>query len=855
MKNTLNFPRLLVGSLVAFALFAALPTLHALADVPTITGATDITAEAASSTGAIVTFSVNATTTNVSSTSITVSCAPPSGSLFALSTTTITCAADDGIATSTATFNVSVVDTTSPSITAPADQSFTAIGTSTTPTLVKATSTDLVDPTPAISHSPNSFSLGTTTVTWTATDASGNIATTTSDVFIASAPQATLAIRDGSALVGPFTVTLPDANASSVLLTPTVSTTTYAVPARSVLALLTSIDAATSSFDITDLQYFGSFNSFLVNCISVPAASAAPDCFNWTYAVNGLFPSFGMDGYILQNGDTAYIFFGSQLQVSTDKTSVSTVESFTVTARKYDPPSGAYVPASGEIVGAVQFDSNFTATEFATSTTDTNGHATLSLASAGAYSVGIASSGYFPNTPITVSAPQPVVSVSVGGGGGGGISVTHHTIDIDKAIQFLSARQKLDGSFGAGLYTDWAAIALASGPNNSNKDKIMSYLKSAPNTGVSVTDYERRAMALMSLGINPYSGTDTNYIKKIADSFDGTQMGDASLVNDDIFSIFPLIKSGYAESDPMMQKIIAFVISKQRADGSWEGGVDMTAAAIQSLALLPSAPGVSQAQTKAKDYLLRNQQNNGGFSPSINPGSSSGGSFSASWVLQAIAALSEPASLWTQGNNNPNDYLFSFQQSDGGIESVTANEGTRVWATAYAIPAALGKTWATILSSFPQPTVSTGAAAQTSVATITETPAVLPLKEATSTASTTPVFSAATTTLASKSAVAVANISSTMPANFSKSFPNVTVRDDSRQPEIATTSGKSITPKTQSEITTMNSEPVTPNRRQATTLATVGTGGVVETLKHIGSIITNTVSFFMGMFLSALRLW
>jgi len=399
------------------------------------------------------------------------------------------------------------------------------------------------------------------------------------------APQATLAIRDGSTLIGPFTMTLPDANASSVLLAPTAATTTYAVPARSVLALLASIDAATSSFDITDLQYFGSFNSFLVNCISVPAASATPDCFNWTYAVNGSFPFFGMDGYILQDGDTAYIFFGSQLRVSVDKASVSTAESFTVTAQKYDPSLNAYVPASNETIGAAQFDSNFNVTEFATSTTDTSGHATLSLASAGAYSVGIASSGYFPNTPITISAPQPVVSVNVGGGGGGGISATHHTIDIDKAIQFLSARQKPDGSFGAGLYTDWAAIALASGPNNSNKDKIMSYLKSAPNTGVSVTDYERRAMALMSLGINPYTGTDTDYIKKIADRFDGTQIGDASLVNDDIFAIFPLMKSGHVENDPMMQKIITFIISKQRADGSWEGSVDMTAAAIQSLSL------------------------------------------------------------------------------------------------------------------------------------------------------------------------------------------------------------------------------------------------------------------------------
>ncbi|MDO8664163.1 MAG: prenyltransferase/squalene oxidase repeat-containing protein [Candidatus Liptonbacteria bacterium] len=842
MKNIFNTSRFLFGSLIAFALFMAISAPHTFAAGPVIT-TTDITAEAASSTGAIVTFSVNATTTNVSSTSLTVSCTPPSGSLFALSTTTVTCVVNDGIATSTATFNVSVVDTTPPSITAPADQSFTATGASTTPTLIKATSTDLVDLNPAISYSPNSFSLGTTTVTWTAMDASGNTATTTSNVFIASASQATLAIRDGSALVGPFTVTLPDANASSVLIAPTVSTTTYAVPARSVLALLESADTATSSFDITDLQYFSSFNSFLVNCIFVPAASAAPDCFNWTYAVNGSFPFFGMDGYILQDGDTAYIFFGSQLQVSVDKASVSTVESFTVTARKYDPPSGAYVPASGEIVGAVQFDSNFTATEFATSTTDANGHATLSLASVGAYSVGIASGGYFPNTPITVSAPQPVISVS--GGHSGGISITHHTIDVDKAIQFLSARQKPNGSFGADLYTDWAAIALAAGPNNSNKDKIMSYLKSAPNTGVSVTDYERRAIALMSLGINPYSGTDTNYIKKIVDSFDGAQIGDTSLVNDDIFAVFPLIKSGYAESDPMMQKVIAFIISKQRSDGSWEGSVDMTAAAIQSLSLFPSATGVSQAQTRAKDYLLRSQQSNGGFGGD--------GSFSTSWVLQAIVALSEPASLWTQGNNNPNDYLFSFQQSDGGIEPLTIDESTRVWATAYAIPATLGKTWSSILSSFAKPTATApggGGLSGNIVAATSSSPLLFPTSENSTTAASTTLIAliATTTTQASSVLPAVPTSESGRKNSSDNSVPLPKSRSSAiRIINYEASSTGSVS--SSDNLPTVSGQGREPN------LAMVESGAVIENLKNIGTAIIHGVYSLVSNVFSIFWRW
>ena len=200
--------------------------------------------------------------------------------------------------------------------------------------------------------------------------------------------------------------------------------------------------------------------------------------------------------------------------------------------------------------------------------------------------------------------------------------------------------------------------------------------------------------------------------------------------------------------------------------------------------------------------------------------------------------------------------MFSLQQNDGGIEPVTADESTRVWATAYAIPAALGKTWTAILSSFPRPAVSAGAVARTSASSVAGTPSVLSIdNETTSTASTTPVVASATTTLAVKSASAVVNVSSTTSAGFSNSLPGVAIRDSGRKSEITAMSVGPINQIAQSEVTTKNDAPATPNRRQATALAAAGTSGVAETLRHIGSVITGTVSFFIDMFLSAFRLW
>lgn len=522
-----------------------------------------------------------------------------------------------------------------------------------------------------------------------------------------------LAIRDGATLIGPVELELPAADAPDVSIAPTGTTTTYNVPARSVLALLTTFDAATTTFEITDLAYFTSFSSFLVNCISIPAVSEESDeCFSWTYAVNGEFPSFGMDMTELADGDVAYVFFGSAWQVSVSDTSVETDEEFTATVARYDAETDTYVPAEGEIVGAVQFDDFFTPTEFATSTTDVDGEAVLSVADAGEYFVGAQSVFYFPNVTITVSEPEESEETPSGGGGGGGGGISHLTFNVPAALAYLASQQSADGSFGASLFSDWVALAFAAQDPGSAKASLRAHLLSATPAMTKVEDYERHAMALMALGINPYSGTGVDYISPIVAAFDGTQIGE-SIVHDDIFAVFPLLKAGYSTSDDIIQKAVAYIVSKQ-VGGSW-GDPDTTAAAVQALAQVSSLPGVPAALTSAESYLRAQQQNNGGF----------GNSFSTGWVMQAIAALGQSETQWAPGGLYPQDYLATLQQSDGGVEIATTNQNTRVWATAYAIPGALGKTWSSLLSSFSRPTASvTGGGGSFATSTATTTPVV-----------------------------------------------------------------------------------------------------------------------------------
>ena len=132
------------------------------------------------------------------------------------------------------------------------------------------------------------------------------------------------------------------------------------------------------------------------------------------------------------------------------------------------------------------------------------------------------------------------------------------TFNVQNALAYLKSEQSSNGSFGESLlYTDWAAIALEAGSITGNsRDILLAYLTSQNSISSLLTDNVRRAMALLALGQNPYSFNGVNYINAIINSFDGTQFGNAKLVNDDIFALIPLASSGYTSNDDIISKDI-----------------------------------------------------------------------------------------------------------------------------------------------------------------------------------------------------------------------------------------------------------------------------------------------------------
>lgn len=140
---------------------------------PVLTLPPDITAEATSAAGAAVGFTVTATD------NASIVCTPASGSLFPLGTTAVNCTATASTGTTSGSFNVTVRDTTPPTLTLPGTITAEATGPSGKAVTFTVSATDLVDgsrPVTCDHASGATYPLGTTTVQCTATDTHNNTA-------------------------------------------------------------------------------------------------------------------------------------------------------------------------------------------------------------------------------------------------------------------------------------------------------------------------------------------------------------------------------------------------------------------------------------------------------------------------------------------------------------------------------------------------------------------------------------------------------------------------------------------------------------------------------------------------------
>ncbi len=240
----------------------------------------------------------------------------------------------------------------------------------------------------------------------------------------------------------------------------------------------------------------------------------------------------------------------------------------------------------------------------------------------------------------------------------------------------------------------WTTMALsAAGQNNIPSDHLKNITSSNAN------DYSSAILAITAINQNPKTFGGSDYVAKLESFFDGTQLGDSSLLNDDIFSLLALTSAGESSSNSIVLGTKNYIISKQNFDGGWgwspsaSSDSNMTSAAIMALI----SAGVSNTDTvvrNAVEFLKTMQNQDGGFSYDASGTEKISDAASDSWVVSAIYAAGQNPSQWTKGDKDPIINLKSLQDaSKGFFHHQSGDQETSFSATesAYAVLALEGK--------------------------------------------------------------------------------------------------------------------------------------------------------------------
>ena len=270
--------------------------------------------------------------------------------------------------------------------------------------------------------------------------------------------------------------------------------------------------------------------------------------------------------------------------------------------------------------------------------------------------------------------------------------------EVASALNYLRGQQAGDGSISDFVTSAWAVMAIAAAGENplgwsAGGSSIVDYLEANAGDGATVSDHARMVLAIVAAGGDPEDFGGRNFVALIEDAYDGTQIGNTGLLNDDFWALMALVAAGKNLSTELVTNIVGFIKANQNGDGGWSWGVgqasvvDDTAAAIMALKTAGEPPG-SPAIGNALAYIKSTQMDNGGFESwgATNSGTDS-------WGICSIAAdYQNPTSAyWKSANGtDPVDDLLTFQNPDGSFNWQPATPLNMAWMTSFAIPALLG---------------------------------------------------------------------------------------------------------------------------------------------------------------------
>jgi Prenyltransferase and squalene oxidase repeat len=272
------------------------------------------------------------------------------------------------------------------------------------------------------------------------------------------------------------------------------------------------------------------------------------------------------------------------------------------------------------------------------------------------------------------------------GNAGAHVTPAQAKLAAERGAGWFEDSQQESGDLGS----DWGMTALAAaGVNAADVRTSLSadsaqdfYLGEwqATGPGGAGTDAERGILAGVAGGIQASrlstaaDTTTSNLVARVAELWDGTQIGEPGLLNDDIFGALALHQ---AEAPPeLLSRIVDYLRTKQLPDGGWtwnaspgaSADTDMTGSVVA--AFCAAGVGTDDPDLQEALILLHTLQDpaTGGF---IAPPESFGigvNTDTTSWVTSGLiqCGIDPQGPEWTTAQGKtPLDYLVSMQKPDG----------------------------------------------------------------------------------------------------------------------------------------------------------------------------------------------
>jgi len=115
--------------------------------------------------------------------------------------------------------------------------------------------------------------------------------------------------------------------------------------------------------------------------------------------------------------------------------------------------------------------------------------------------------------------------------------------EVSSALDYLRGQQGTDGKIGDFATSAWGVMSIAAAGEDPNSwqvgsnPTIIDYLSANAGSASSVSDYARMILAITAAGEDPTDFGGRDFVALLEAAYDGTQIGDSSLLNDDYWGV------------------------------------------------------------------------------------------------------------------------------------------------------------------------------------------------------------------------------------------------------------------------------------------------------------------------------